>query len=92
MTGAGAPTVRLYTRRWCGYCIAARRLLRKLAIDFEEIRLDGDPELRREISEAARDWPTVPMIFIDERFIGGYTELARLHRRGDLAKLMEGAA
>jgi len=91
VTGAAVPTVRLYTRRWCGYCVAARHLLRKLAIDFEEIRLDGNPELRRAISEAARDWPTVPMIFIGDRFVGGYTELARLHRRGELRSILEGA-
>ena len=79
--------VRLYTRRWCGYCFAARRLFTRLGVDFEEIALDGQPGLRREVSERAGNWPTVPMIFIGDGFIGGYREAAELHRRGELEHL-----
>ncbi len=92
MSPAGVPTVRLFTKRWCGYCFAARRLLKKLAIEFEEIPLDGDVELRRSLSEANNDWPTVPMIFVGEHFVGGYTDLVRLNRRGGLKSLLEGDA
>jgi len=84
---AKSLTVRLYTRRWCGFCFAARRLLTKLDIDFEEIPLDGDRELRRSLSKANNHWPTLPMIFV-----GGYTELARVHRNGQLESLLEGPA
>lgn len=87
---ADSRSIRLYTRRWCGYCFAARRLLTKLEIDFEEIPLDGNPELRQSLSEANNHWRTVPMIFIGEHFVGGYTELAGLHRRGHLESLLEG--
>jgi len=86
------PTVRVYTRRWCGYCYAARRLLTKLEIDFEEIPLDGKSEIRRSLSEANNHWSTLPMIFIGDRFVGGYTELARIHRRGQLEPLLEGSS
>lgn len=86
------PRIRVYTRRWCGYCHAARRLLTKLRIDFEEIPLDDQPDLRRTLSEANNHWPTLPMIFIDEHFVGGYTDLARTHRRGQLESLLEGPA
>jgi len=79
--------VRLYTRGWCFYCFAARRLFRRLGLDFEETRLDGRPELRREISAQAGNWPTVPMIFVGDHFIGGYREAAALHRRGELESL-----
>jgi len=76
--------VRLYTQRWCFYCFAAKRLFRRLGVEFEETRLDGHPELRREISGRAGNWQTVPMIFVGEKFIGGYREAATLHRRGEL--------
>jgi len=76
--------VRLYTRRWCFYCFAARRLFCRIGVEFEETRLDGKPELRRVISEQAGNWPTVPMIFVGDIFIGGYREAASLHRRGEL--------
>lgn len=83
--------VRLYTRRWCGYCFAARRLLQKLEVDFEEIRLDGRPDLRRKISTEAGGWKTVPMIFAGDRFLGGFSELADLHRGGELEGIVGSA-
>jgi len=79
--------VQLYTRRWCFYCFAARRLFTRLGVDFEEIALDDQPELRREVSKRAGNWPTAPMIFIANRFIGGYREAADLHRRCELERL-----
>ena len=86
-----SPPVTLYTRRWCTYCFAARRLLKRLRVPYEEIPLDRRHELRNEISKKAGGWPTVPMIFIGERFVGGYTELADLHRRGELLPAIESA-
>lgn len=92
MNGENGLKIRLYTRRWCGYCTAARRLLAKLDVELEEIPLDGNPELRRSIAEANGNWPTVPMIFVGERFVGGYRELARLKKSGELDRILEGAA
>lgn len=89
MAGEKSPRVQIYTRRWCFYCVAARRLFQKLGVDVEEIKLAGRPELRREVSERAGGWPTVPMIFIGPRFIGGYAEAAALHREGALLRLLD---
>ena len=74
--------VKMYTTRFCGFCIAAKNLLKKLGVEFEEIPLDHDPKLREEISKAAGGYSMVPMIFIDEQFIGGYTELLQIHKAG----------
>ena len=87
-----SPRVRIYTRGWCLYCAAASRLFKKLGVDFDEIKLDGRPELRREISKKAGGWPTVPMIFIGPRFIGGYAEAAALHRSEALSRMLDGHA
>jgi len=84
--------VRLYTSQWCSYCFAARQLLERLGVDYDEIHLDDDPGLRRLVAEAAGNWTTVPMIFIGDRFVGGFTELVALHRNGRLAELLDGAA
>lgn len=65
----------IYTTTYCTYCQAAKKLLTKKKISYREIGLDNDPELRQKISAANNGWRTVPMIFIDDRFIGGYTEL-----------------
>ena len=85
--GAVSPTVRLYTKRWCGFCFAAKRLFSNLGIPFEEIPIDRDPEQRWEVSARAGNWPTVPMIFIGDNFVGGYTEAAALHQKGKLLPL-----
>lgn len=80
--------VRIYTRRWCGYCTAAVRLLRKKKVPFEEIDATGDQDLRRWLfSVTGRS--TVPQIFIDGRPIGGYSELVDLENRGQLDEMLE---
>jgi glutaredoxin 3 len=87
MDARQGPLVRLYTRSWCGYCWNARRLFKRLGIPFEEISVDGNPKLRAKISATAGNWPTVPMIFVGGQFVGGYSEAAALHRRGELLAL-----
>ncbi len=85
--GVPSPEVRIYTKRWCGFCFAAKRLFRSLGVPFEEIPVDRDPELRWEVAARAGNWPTVPMIFIGDHFVGGFTEAASLHRTGELLSL-----
>ncbi len=83
--------VTMYTTRWCPFCVAARCLLSSLGVDFDQVSLDGRPELRRELSAANGDWPTVPMVFIGDTFIGGYDDLRRLQRAGRLEPMLEAA-
>ena len=75
--------VRLYSTRWCGYCVRAKALLESRGIEFEEISLDDDPAFRQRLFDLSGGW-TVPQILIDGRPIGGYTELWRLDRDGRL--------
>jgi len=77
--------VRIYTTKYCGYCFLARRLLTKRGIPFEDIDVSRDRELRAKVS-AETGHPTVPMIFIDDRFIGGSDELHDLDRAGELSR------
>jgi glutaredoxin 3 len=37
----------MYTTRFCPYCVAAKQLLERKGVEFEDIAVDGDPELRR---------------------------------------------
>jgi glutaredoxin 3 len=79
--------VRLYTTRWCGYCVRAKTLLAERGIPFEEVDLDDDPAFRQRLFDLTGGW-TVPQITIDDRPIGGYTELWRLDREGRLTALL----
>jgi glutaredoxin 3 len=75
--------IQIYTTRWCGYCVRAKALLDGKGIAYEEITLDDDPAFRRNLQELTGGW-TVPQILIDGTPIGGYTELWRLDKSGQL--------
>ena len=75
--------IEIYTTRWCGYCVRAKALLDAKGLSYEEIELDDDPAFRQKVFDRTGGW-TVPQILIDERPIGGYTELWRLAKTGEL--------
>jgi glutaredoxin 3 len=75
--------IQMYTTRWCGYCVRAKALLDDKGLDYEEINLDDDPAFRQTLQELTGGW-TVPQIVIDGTPIGGYTELWRLDKSGQL--------
>ena len=83
--------VKLYTTTSCPFCIRAKRLLEARGIPFEDIDVGNDDALREEIMQRTGR-RTVPQIFIDERSIGGFEELAALDAAGKLAELHEPAA
>lgn len=80
-------TVKIYTRKWCGYCTAAETLLKSKNIPYEHIDATDQPELRRWLVERSGQ-TTVPQIFIDDRSIGGYSELRALNDSGKLDELL----
>ena len=75
--------VTIFTRRFCGYCTAAKRLLNDRGISFEEIDATGDPAKRAEMIERSGRF-TFPQIFIGARDEGGYTDLHALQSSGEL--------
>jgi glutaredoxin 3 len=78
-----------YTTPWCGYCVAARRLLDKRHISFADIDVTGNQEARRWLAENSGQ-RTVPQIFIGGQSIGGFDELLAMDRSGELAAAMAG--
>ena len=79
--------IRVYSTRWCGYCVRAKALLKSRGLEYEEISLDDDPAFRQRLLDLTGGW-TVPQIVIDGRPIGGYAELWRLDRDGRLDELL----
>lgn len=78
----------MYSTATCPYCIRAEQLLhRKGVTEITKIRVDLQPELRAEMIEKTGR-RTVPQIYIDDRHIGGYDELATLDRAGQLDELL----
>lgn len=74
----------LYTTAYCGYCRAAKQLLARKGLDYVEIDVGLDPEKRMEMVQLAGGQRTVPQIFINDRHVGGYDELAALEREQKL--------
>jgi glutaredoxin 3 len=77
--------VKIYTTSYCPYCQAAKNLLTSKGLSFEEIKLDNDSELRQKISQQNGNYRTVPMIFVDNKFIGGFTDLEKMNKAGMLS-------
>jgi glutaredoxin 3 len=66
-------------------------LLRGKGVAFTEISVDGDPALRRFMTERSGGGTTVPQIFIDDRPIGGSDDLVALEGSGELDRLLQDA-
>lgn len=81
----------MYASPFCGYCAAAKRLLRGKGVAFTEIDVLAEPARRAEMIERSGR-RTVPQIFIGTRHIGGFDDLNALEQRGELDPLLTGAA
>lgn len=79
--------VTLYSTETCGFCTAAKMLLKKKDVDYDEVLVSRDAEKREEMMRLSGR-RTVPQIFIDGRPIGGFDELYALDRSGELDKLL----
>lgn len=82
--------VEIYTSPFCGYCHAAKRLLKQKGVNFTEIDVLEHPDRKAEMVNRAKGGRTVPQIFIDGKHIGGSDDLHALDRRGGLDPLLAG--
>ncbi len=80
--------IKIYTSRYCAYCSAAKHLLESKDYEFEEINMEGNPELMMEVMQKSGQ-RTVPQIFVNGRSIGGYQELLASTANGEFANLVE---
>lgn len=81
------PKVLIYSQMFCGYCSAARALLDEKGVGYEDIDITMKPQLRLELRERTGR-RTVPQIYIGDRHIGGYDDLAALDASGELDELL----
>lgn len=82
--------VTLYGTKLCPFCMFARRLLSEKGVDYEEISVDKYPEKKAEMIKRSGRY-TVPQIFIGDKPIGGYDDMAALDRQGKLDTLLAGS-
>jgi glutaredoxin 3 len=80
--------VEIYTSPMCGFCHAAKRLLKKKGVSFTEYNVAMDPTKRQEMLSRAKGGRTVPQIFVGETHVGGCDELFDLEYEGKLDALL----
>ncbi len=80
--------VTLYTTQLCGFCHAAKRLLKSKGVEFDEIDVGREPARRQEMTARANGGRTVPQIFIGEAHVGGCDDLFALEGDGKLDAML----
>ena len=79
----------IYTGPMCNFCSAAKHLLNKKKISYEEIDIGYDEKKREEMLKKSNGAKTIPQIFIEEKHVGGYVELKALENKGELDRLLK---
>ncbi|MFZ7133435.1 MAG: glutaredoxin domain-containing protein [Eubacteriales bacterium] len=70
----------IYTWSYCPYCTRAKQLLEQNKIPFQEYNIDNDISKKKALQNQTNQ-NTVPYIFIDHKFIGGFKELKKLIKK-----------
>ena len=83
------PSVKVYTKDFCPYCVSAKRLLDRKGVKYEEINVEGNDELRAWLVERSGQM-TVPQIFVGDRSLGGFSDIDALDKQGKLEAILRG--
>jgi glutaredoxin 3 len=79
--------ITMYVSEYCSYCMAARMLLKKKGVEYEELLVGNDPALREEMIRRSNR-TSVPQIFINDQAIGDFDELYELEVSGELDRML----
>jgi glutaredoxin 3 len=81
-------SVEIYTQQYCPYCHWAKELLTRKGVEFREIDVTADSQMRQEMVARANGGTTVPQIFIGATHVGGCDQLYALEEGGKLDALL----
>ena len=81
--------ITVYSGPMCNFCDAAKRLLSRNNLNYNEIDISTKEGLRDEMTKRANGRRTIPQIFFDDKHIGGYQELRELEKNGSLLNLVK---
>jgi glutaredoxin 3 len=81
-------SVEIYTQQYCPYCHWAKELLTRKGVEFREIDVTADPQMRQEMAARANGSATVPQIFIGATHVGGCDQLYALEEGRKLDALL----
>ncbi len=72
----------------CGFSATVSHILTTLGVNFKDVDVLKDQELRQAIKEFS-DWPTIPQLYIKGQFIGGCDIIKEMHQAGELNQLLK---
>lgn len=73
----------------CGFSAKVVAILNKLDVEFRDINVLADPELREDLKKFS-DWPTFPQLYINGELAGGCDIATELYNNGELEKILKG--
>ena len=76
--------VEIYTNKGCSACVRAKHLLDSKGVSYTEKKLGKSKKIDAEFSIKTRGAKTIPQIFINNEWIGGFDELLSYDRAGEL--------
>lgn len=74
----------------CGFSNAVVQVLNQYGVDYRDVNILPDPEIRARLSEFS-NWPTIPQLFVKGELIGGADIVMELHNKGELLAVLERA-
>jgi len=75
----------------CGFSAATVQVFEQLGVPFTTVDVLADPELREAIKQFS-NWPTIPQVYVDGKFVGGCDIVRELYESGELQELVKGSA
>lgn len=72
----------------CGFSNNVVQILNTLGVPFETMDVLADQEIRQGIKEYS-DWPTIPQVYINGKFVGGSDILIEMYHKGELQQVVE---
>ena len=74
----------------CGFSAATVAMLDQVGAPYGTVDVLSDPELREQI-KVYSNWPTIPQVYVDGKFVGGCDIVRELYESGELKTLISSA-
>jgi monothiol glutaredoxin len=74
----------------CGFSHRAVEILRRCGVEFHEVNVLEDAEIRQGIKEFG-NWPTVPQLYVKGKLVGGSDILMEMFESGELQPMVQDA-
>jgi monothiol glutaredoxin len=74
----------------CGFSATVVQVLDHLAVPYETVDVLEDPEIREGVKRFS-NWPTIPQLYIDSKFVGGCDIIREMYESGELESLARAA-